>query len=229
MAKVINFSQCQFEDGTTSDTWEAYWTGDAQNFVPPSGWIWRSIKGIAGQRNGCYDRSIEVVGYESQLVFLDAPPARYAMFSQHHAKHPRNMEIHDTIAEMQSGDYGDFRDIVYGFKEDTLPASDNHILSLHDIDLLDGITPHQFERFWTSEHTSFDVPDGWTWYALRGCRNRRQGQYCLYVEVDRDMYSPTAHEAFLNQPFIETLATFVSGFYDSYTDYEVVGQSIVNR
>jgi hypothetical protein len=73
------------------------------------------------------------------------------------------------------------------------------VFGLHEIELRAGVTPEEYERFFTKELAPLPELQGWKSYLLKADRGERAGKFLLLFEIDsieaRDRYFPRPDEA----------------------------------
>ena len=71
------------------------------------------------------------------------------------------------------------------------------VFGIHEVELPQGVTPEEFERFGQQLASVPDFP-GWKGYILKGDRGDRAGKYLILFEIEsvqaRDRYYPTPEE-----------------------------------
>jgi hypothetical protein len=117
------------------------------------------------------------------------------------------------------------------------------LFGIHELELRNGVSPDEFERFAREDLSRVRPREGQTIYVIKGDRGERQGKYALVFEYesvqarDRDVPSPNADSeelvAWLDQHYAEVgalfdrLSTFVQPDWDighHYTDYVVINR-----
>jgi hypothetical protein len=72
------------------------------------------------------------------------------------------------------------------------------VFGMHEIELRPGVTPDEYERFYTEELASLPEFEGWKTYLLKGDRGVRAGKFLLLFEIEseeaRDRYFPRPEE-----------------------------------
>jgi hypothetical protein len=68
------------------------------------------------------------------------------------------------------------------------------VLGMHEIELRPGITPAEYEQFFTKELAPLPEFQGWKSYLLKADRGRRAGRFLQLFEIEsvqaRDRYFP---------------------------------------
>ena len=108
------------------------------------------------------------------------------------------------------------------------------VFALHEIELLPGVSPEEFESFFATEIGSSPIYPGWWAQLLKGNRGARAGKYLVIFEMEnlevRDRYFPKPGERseeerqFRHQhPEIEAVfekwKTLTTPLGEVYTDY----------
>jgi hypothetical protein len=114
---------------------------------------------------------------------------------------------------------------------------------MHEIELRPGVTPEEYEGFYTKKLASLPEFEGWKTHLLKGDRGERAGKFLLLFEIEseeaRDRYFPRPEEEseevrrFLEQhpqaaAAWEEESTFLTEPYPR-TDYIVVEEQPQSR
>ena len=72
------------------------------------------------------------------------------------------------------------------------------VFALHEIELPAGVTPEEYEQFYTKTLASAPELPGWKIYLLKADRGERAGKFLLLAEIEsveaRDRYFPRPEE-----------------------------------
>ena len=72
------------------------------------------------------------------------------------------------------------------------------VFGMHEIELRPGVTPEEYEQFFTKELASVPELPGWKAYLLKADRGERAGKLLLLFEIEsveaRDRYFPRPEE-----------------------------------
>ena len=111
------------------------------------------------------------------------------------------------------------------------------VFGINEIELRPGVTPEEFERFFTEEIAHLSLFQGWSAYLAKGDRGARAGKYVLIFEMGsveaRNRYAPESGESEEAQRALAPLAgvleqwgklSTVPGSDAVFTDYVVVGK-----